>query len=126
MVNPFDCAWAAGFVEGEGCLLISRRGYVILEVEQVDAKPLSKLQRLWGGSLLKRNTRDCWRWRLSGGIRLRTFLSEIRGKMVGAKADQADLLIHFITHGGDIDVARRSLSALKGTECPKTPDPCSS
>jgi len=57
-------AWAAGFIDGEGCVRISRRraktrgyGNVVhmaeVSVAQVDPSPLIKLQVLYGGRLLR-------------------------------------------------------------------------
>ena len=59
-------AWAAGFIDGEGCFLISAQRqknrnlipqYVgFLSVEQKDPSPLYILQALWGGSIRRKKT----------------------------------------------------------------------
>lgn len=59
-----DLAWAAGFIDGEGCILINRRTRVqdrihpehalTLEVGQLDPLPLNKLQVLFGGTVRRR------------------------------------------------------------------------
>lgn len=61
MAKQIDLAWAAGFFDGEGCVIIQRRkapktkhGILHLlhvEVAQVDILPLNKLQKLFKGRI---------------------------------------------------------------------------
>ena len=70
-----DIAWAAGFIEGEGCfkrtnLKQTKLGQSITAT-QVHKPPLEKLQALFGGSLMLRNERrenqsGIWVWAVSG------------------------------------------------------------
>lgn len=57
-MNDTDIAWAAGFIDGEGCIAIRKRngkgdkGYVLsLTATQVDALPLLKLSKIFGGAV---------------------------------------------------------------------------
>jgi hypothetical protein len=59
MNKETDLAWAAGFIDGEGCVsLIKRRngdGYLYyqanLNVPQIDKAPLDKLKEMFGGNI---------------------------------------------------------------------------
>lgn len=51
-----DKAWAAGFLDGEGCISImlgahQRQIYLRVSVGQIDQQPLSDLQSYFGGSI---------------------------------------------------------------------------
>ena len=56
-----DHAWAAGFFDGEGCVLVVKakspagsRGMkmtLVVSVSQLDRRPLDKLKRLYGGTI---------------------------------------------------------------------------
>lgn len=59
-------AWAAGFLEGEGCFLSSR-----VHAPQVNREPLERLTRLFGGGIYLtrpkvRRWNECFRWHVSG------------------------------------------------------------
>jgi hypothetical protein len=61
-------AWAAGFLEGEGCF--TRRHCRVVAV-QVNQRPLKLLQEWFGGSVYERHdhrpTRSiCWHWAIFG------------------------------------------------------------
>ncbi len=65
-----DLAWAAGFVDGEGCILPtvkkeSRwkgtvRFGLVLKVDQVVPEPLEKLQSLFGGTIIAGQRAYTW------------------------------------------------------------------
>jgi hypothetical protein len=78
-----DKAWAAGFVDGEGCITVRcnrsnlKRGtqggwYASLTVSQVDITPLEFLRDRWGGPLRPLYRRrhalesDAWEWGIVG------------------------------------------------------------
>ena len=47
-----EYAWAAGFIDGEGCFhLTNRRKYLRLTVGQVRPEPLYRLKEVLGGSI---------------------------------------------------------------------------
>lgn len=71
-VNPTvsDLHWAAGFLEGEGSFR-PNGGSTDVQASQVNIEPLMKLQRLFGGSIKKRqgqkiNYSDFYLWFTSG------------------------------------------------------------
>lgn len=52
MIDKFDIAWAAGFLEGEGAF--GCRGHsVTVQVSQVQKEPLERLQAMFGGTLTR-------------------------------------------------------------------------
>jgi|SRR5579863_6452793 len=77
-----DYHYAAGFVDGEGCITvrvstsptaINPSMYASLTISQVDPRPLQWFAERWGGALrpLKRrkegrNDRDAWEWCIVG------------------------------------------------------------
>lgn len=68
MINVADVAWAAGFIEGEGSVREKRN--LSLRVTQVNAEPLEKLQRMFGGTLytipLRKHYQQQWQWQACG------------------------------------------------------------
>lgn len=99
--NATAAAYAAGLVDGEGCIWISRKGLAYSAMVQVGmtlkAKPmLERMQREWGGSLNKtREATDrwasAWMWDLAGTAAepfLRAVLPHLR-----MKAEQARLAL---------------------------------
>lgn len=77
--DPLFLAWAAGFIDGEGCFSICVRSKSsvrtivyepILVVAQNDIRPLRELQEAFGGFVSGRilrpgNRRDHYQWRLA-------------------------------------------------------------
>ena len=74
-----DLAWAAGFIDGEGCIALYPRRQILkgktyhhfvlrLHVSNTDLLALERLQTLFGGSINKANHKDrphykpCWTW----------------------------------------------------------------
>lgn len=50
MLTDCDIAWAAGFLEGEGCFALSRTTCTVTAA-QVQREPLERLQKMFGGSI---------------------------------------------------------------------------
>lgn len=76
MPSPVDCAYAAGFFDGEGCVIIDshkqkgRSTYRLTAVvSQDDPSPLYRLRDTWGGSIRPQKPRPggrvSYQWRLS-------------------------------------------------------------
>jgi len=70
MASLLEYAWAAGFLEGEGsfCGSVSNGGITVSAV-QVQAEPLVRLQRLFGGYLkqyVNNHGRAYYRWTVNG------------------------------------------------------------
>lgn len=69
--TSMDVAWAAGFIEGEGCFYKHPQGGLTLIVTQVDRAPLDRLMRFFGGAVYKmhdnrRNRQGSWQWHTHG------------------------------------------------------------
>jgi hypothetical protein len=99
-------AWAAGFFDGESCVMIARLtsrhgGYhhqIRISVGQKVRAPLEALAARWGGTirmaLERRNNRATnWDWRLNGHAAIR-FLTEIQPYLL-VKHRQADIAARF-------------------------------
>ena len=56
-VNLIDLAWAAGFLEGEGCFYMNGKKPRVV-VNQKQLEPLVRLQEMAGGKIYKPRTRD--------------------------------------------------------------------
>lgn len=82
-LEPTDIAWAAGIIDGEGCITIygrpgrvSKKGVrataLILNVTNTDPRMLVKLRFMFGGNLQKcggkrrPNQRPCFAWMITG------------------------------------------------------------
>lgn len=97
-----DLAWAAGFIEGEGCFLINQSRvtnfHVFLKVAQVDKVPLVKLHSLFGGSLLQYKQREnrsaAWLWAVGIGF-MRDTMPLLIPYMTGNKRKQAEFASKF-------------------------------
>lgn len=90
-LDKSDCAWAAGFFEGEGCisiprLMVRRRRQspeyrVLIRITNTDPRPLSRLQYLFGGHIHERKTKPpCIRafvWEPQRGTEQLQFLKAI-------------------------------------------------
>src|SRR5206468_2712080 len=84
-VDPVELAWAAGFLEGEGCFSVSQRSQMI-QATQKNRQPLEVLVALFGGSLIEfersftvYEKRRYFLWRVSGsrarGIMMTLYLA---------------------------------------------------
>ena len=66
-----DWYWALGLFEGEGCIHIRKnKPQAHLFVGMTDLDVLTKLQKIWGGSITKQTAprnptwKQAWRWNL--------------------------------------------------------------
>lgn len=57
-------AFAAGFILGEGCFVLSYRGCVSVQAAQKEIEPLLRLRAFLGGSIGGPNTQGVHTWRL--------------------------------------------------------------
>lgn len=104
-----DWAYAAGFVDGEGCIAVTRsfsdksgRYYygVCVVVSNRDRAVLEWMQTVWGGWVVampgrQRNTRASWNWRCPTGLSAKPFLSGIR-PWLRIKCSQCDNALEMI------------------------------
>lgn len=106
MTKETDLAWAAGFIDGEGCISIptrirdrNRRDYNLsLYVGQVDPRPLRILQAMFGGSVVLRKTSDLARrpmfmWRITGNLAEAAIVAMLPYLVV--KREQAEVAVEF-------------------------------
>jgi len=108
-------AWAAGFFQGEGTILIGTHGRVTIEVEQMESAPLHLLQDQFGGTITARKDRPgVWRWRLGAQAHVDIFLTTIHDSLVGSKHEQAHVARNRICGLLTVEQARRQLHCLKG------------
>jgi hypothetical protein len=107
-----DWAYAAGFVDGEGCIAIVRsfvrlraRYYygVQVVVTNRDRNVLDSLQSTWGGWVVAASpgltrARACWNWRCPTGQSAKPFLTGIRPwlRIKGAQCDNALAMIELL------------------------------
>lgn len=105
--SPADCAYAAGFFDGEGSIQLmapnKKFGTHIrlkVEISQVDPRPLLWLSERFGGPVRQSDKRSVgtrrrivYRWYLCGRNAL-GFLALVRPHLI-VKADQADLAHSF-------------------------------
>lgn len=102
-----QCAWAAGFMDGEGSIYVRsvhskaghptwRRSYAIaISLGQDDIRPLIVLRALWGGSIapqrIRANGKCNCAWTLTAKSAA-SFLADIR-PYLQVKGEQADLAL---------------------------------
>jgi hypothetical protein len=72
-----DLAWAAGFIDGEGCVSFSRcSGYrqIKVRVAQTRLEPLKRLRSMFGGHISdgarQNSTMPTWLWQIGGRKRV--------------------------------------------------------
>ena len=127
-VKETDWAYAAGFVDGEGCIAISRSFVstrdrfvygVQLVVSNRDRSVLDWMQECWGGWVVANSptgrgtkARQAWNWRCPTGTGASTFLVGIR-PYVRIKAPQCDNALAMI------ELLRRSRRTLGRKLLPK-------
>lgn len=84
-------AYVAGFVDGEGCILLERRGYLRLEITNTGLPTLLFIQGIIGGSVAKKShkvNKTVYRLRVSGAAakdaitRLQPYLIEKQSQAV--------------------------------------------
>ena len=68
--TDMDIAWAAGFLEGEGCFDKGNQSQRV-GIFQVHKPPVERMQALFGGSLILKKRRnpkhsDVWKWSVCG------------------------------------------------------------
>jgi hypothetical protein len=108
MVSDVQLAWAAGVIDGDGCVTLDspgaarcgtkrRRPAVI--VDSTDIEILTELQTLFGGSLVKKRRqqphhRQAWSWRLYGADLVLALLRGVLPYMrCAVKVQRAALLV---------------------------------
>ncbi len=97
MSEETDIAWAAGFIDGEGCLQIRDCGtqdyYARIAATQLDKRPLVVLQQLFGGGIYNQNA-GASQWELDGARKCLPVLMKIQ-PFLRVKDRECWLLIKF-------------------------------
>lgn len=119
-MTSLECAWAAGFFEGEGSVSVGSTGAgrtvtrIHVEVAQVDRSPLEWLAARWGGNVYdcqpkSHRGRPFHRWVLNVPA-TKVFLADIRPFVVRERVQQR------------IDIALACLAAKTNTHQNRTPE----
>lgn len=126
MDHTHRLAWAAGFIDGEGCIgvqlsarkAVGRRDHfqVFLDIAQVRPAPLFEIQSMFGGTVYRRRN---WHgeihcWRLYGekaGVVLRAVLPYLI-----AKRRQADLVLEYLATFPPLAPGQKKRSYVRVTE----------
>ncbi len=130
MITPttHECAWAAGFFDGEGCVMIFRRTgqardkagrryhRLIVSLRQADMRPLEWLMARWYGSCHPQqpatpNAKLSWTWMLSCR-RAAAFLVDIQPYVVHKKERIAIALEFQATMGLNVARKRKGWTAV--------------
>lgn len=80
--SSHDYAWAAGFLDGDGCFTLNRRrdkpgqnAEIHFGAVQVDRAPLDLLQQMFGGGVCRlgstKKGTEIWQWRISASADIR-------------------------------------------------------
>lgn len=82
-----DCAWLAGYVDGDGSITITKRSgrkfrSLIISIDSTDVELLDHVIKLVGGSLIEKKRykdhhRQCYTWRMSGANNIIDLLQKI-------------------------------------------------
>lgn len=75
--------WVAGFIDGDGCFLLSKKGYASLEITVAlkDEIALKYFKDSYGGSLKKRAGSSSLRYRLTSKNELLLLLNDVNGEI---------------------------------------------
>lgn len=112
--------WAAGFIDGEGCLYIKEhknsRFTPCITVAQVRRGPLEILEQLFGGTIRVRskqraNWRTVYAWELGGKLAVEAALTKLRPYLI-LKQPECDVLLELTS----------TMRQTPGQNKPLTPD----
>lgn len=109
MPSDTDLAWAAGFIDGEGCLSagINNKGSVttVISIGQKYREPLDTLQEMFSGTICQVHNKDRAAFILTISRRTEILAAlDQFGPYLRVKADQAvtlhQIVSHLLEHGG--------------------------
>lgn len=105
-------AWAAGYLEGDGCFVFKKHpsGYgrklqVSATAHQGDAIALELLQKAFGGFVYQRGHDNCAEWRRNLGIRDKDFATKFLSKLVRHmkfKTHKAEQMLAYLYNHADL------------------------
>jgi hypothetical protein len=75
--------WLAGLIDGDGCFLLSKKGYASLEITMDirDSMCLYKIKNIYGGSIKFRSNNKAIRYRLHDKKNLINLLNAVNGEI---------------------------------------------
>lgn len=84
--TPYDtsfCEWLSGLIDGDGCLLVNKKGYTSLEITMglEDLPCLKYIQNKLGGSIKMRSGAKAWRYRLHNKQGMIKLIHSINGSI---------------------------------------------
>lgn len=127
MISETDSAWAAGFIDGEGCIQMphrKRKGHesfsLMVTAVNTDIRPLERLQCTFGGTIMGLHKgknpkwRRSWVWQVSHS-KAEAFLLTILPWLT-CKRDQAEIAILSRKYVGKVGLplAPDNREALRG------------
>lgn len=102
-MRDIDAAWAAGYIDGDGCICLysNERRYrkLTVSVDSTDIELIDEMIRLAGGTVVKKKRakkhhRQAYTWRLYGSDKIISFLTQVEPFMrCMAKKERALLII---------------------------------
>lgn len=82
-----DAAWLAGYLDGDGCICLGRKGKlkfrkISVVIDSADLEILEYVVSISDGSLVtkkkaKDHHRQCWSWRLTGATKIISLLTQV-------------------------------------------------
>ncbi len=81
------CDWLAGLIDGDGCFLLSKKGYASLEItmDMKDAHCLYQIKQVFGGSIKRRCGVKAMRYRLHHLKGMLFIISSLNGRIRNPK-----------------------------------------
>lgn len=121
--GPTNVAWAAGYIDGEGCISVSKNGpkqkhMLRLTVLSTNPLPLPKLRYLFGGTIsgprVRNGHRPAWTW--SAGSRDTLLALERLLPYLTVKRDEARVALTYPQFGRRGGGRRISSDILEGRQ----------
>lgn len=102
MIDPTFLAWAAGFFDGEGSVILksigSRRHQPAARVTNAVHEALDALQAVFGGHTYELRVvagrRPCFQWQVAGAAGTQVFLESVR-PYLRVRGEQADVCLRY-------------------------------
>lgn len=79
--------WLAGLIDGDGCFIVSNKGYTSLEItmELSDKSALCSIKDKYGGSIKLRSGANAWRYRLHHKEGMIKLVNDVNGNIRNSK-----------------------------------------
>ena len=85
-INKYN-EWLAGLIDGDGCFLVSNKGYASLEItmDLSDKPALCSIKNKYGGSIKLRSGINAWRYRLHHKEGMIQLINDVNGNIRNSK-----------------------------------------